>query len=403
MTDHKDRAHALLSASGASRWLNCNPSAKLEETIADGVESEAAREGTFAHEYAELKIRNQLDPVDKSISRQLVEKRKHPLYSKELNDHVNTYMAYVIERFNKAKAANPKAVLLIEEKLDLREFVPEGFGTGDAGIISGDELEIIDLKFGRARVEAENNDQLGIYALGYLAKYDIIYDIKKVTRTIIQPRLDHQSSETLETEELYLWGDMTVKPTAQIAFKGEGELRPGSWCKFCKVKPTCKALRDFSVNEMKKDFSKAVPKDSDSDKVLNVAEIAHAFKSVKLVEDWIASVKKYVLEKALSGTNFPDLKLVRGKANRRWIDEGKAINIILDQNDAIERDQVVNEKIKGIGDIEKLIGKKELEELNLLVKPLGAPTVVDSSDKRPEYEGRKSLEEDFEQDIEIDF
>ncbi len=402
MADHKKRTHALLSASGASRWLNCTPSARLEDSIADGAESNFAREGTFAHELAELKIRNHLDPKDKKISDQLKKKRENSFYSKELDEYVNVYVGYVIERYNKAKSSNPKAKLLIEERLDLSEIIKEGFGTGDAAIIDSESIEVIDLKFGRGvKVDADNNDQLGIYGLGYISAYEIIYGFTEVKLTIVQPRLDHISTFDWSAEDLVKWGLEEVKPTADLAYDGKGELRAGTWCKFCKMKPTCKALKDHAVGQMKKDFSKAVPKNSESDKVLNVAEIAEAFKSVKIVEDWIKSVKEHVLSKALSGTKFPDLKLVRGKANRKWIDEEEARKKLM--KSGFKTPQILNTKLKGISDIEKLVGKKELEEMKLLEKPLGAPTVVPSTDKRPEYDPRPTLEEDFAEEIDIDF
>ena len=400
MPDHKKRDHALLSASGASRWLNCSPSARLEDDLPN-TESEHAKEGTYAHELAELKIRNHLDPKNKSISDQLREKRKSAYYTKEFNEYVDVYVGYVIERYNSAKARNPKSIILIEERLDLTDFVNEGFGTGDAAIVDGESVEVIDLKFGRGvKVDAPGNDQLSIYGLGYLSKFELIYDLKKVTITIVQPRLDHISSDTWETPKLLDWGMKTVKPTAEVAFKGEGEFKVGSWCKFCKIKPTCKAMKQFATDSMKKDFSKAMPKD-ENDKVLNNAEMAEAFKNSKTVADWAKSVSEHVTKKALSGTKFPGLKLVRGKSNRKWSDEAFAEKALIKAG--LKKTDIINSKIKGITDIEKLLGKTEFAELNLTDKPPGAPALVDASDKRPEYDPRGSLEDDFSDDVEMIF
>lgn len=48
-------SHALLSASSAHRWLNCPPSAKAVEGVADAP-SDAALQGTAAHALAEHKL-----------------------------------------------------------------------------------------------------------------------------------------------------------------------------------------------------------------------------------------------------------------------------------------------------------------------------------------------------------
>lgn len=398
MTNHSNRSHALLSASGATRWMNCTPSALAEDKIEERT-SEFASEGTYAHELGELKIKLAIDPTNIFLKKLISEKRKNKYYSKELEDHVDSYRDYVIERFNAAKAKSSKAILLIEEKVSLKEYIPEGFGTCDIAIIYLDIVELIDLKFGKGvKVNAVNNDQLMIYGLGFISKFDLLFDFSKIKLTIFQPRLDHISEFHISYDELIGYGIAEVKPKADIAIKGEGDYKAGTWCKFCKLKPTCKALRDFAFEEMRNDFKNEVPYMHESDAyALTLEEIAKAYKSSKVILDWIKSVKQYVLSEALSGVKFPTLKLVRGKSNRQWNSEESALDTLIDLG--YSEADLKNTKIKSITDIEKLLGKKQFQELGLTYKPLGSPTLVDESDKREEMELRDSIEEAFNEPL----
>ncbi len=399
MSAHQNRSHALLSASGASRWMNCTPSARLEDKIADGGSSVYAEEGTYAHELAELYLRNHLDPKNQKISLELREKRKHALFSDELKKYVYVYVDYVIEKLNALKKADPRTMILLEEKVDLRDYIPEGFGTGDTGIVGAKKLIIIDLKFGKGvKVDAPNNPQLRIYGLGFLSKFEFTHSIDEVELVIVQPRLDHISTETISFNALIDWGENQVKPKAKEAHDGNGEFAVGSWCKFCKVKATCKAMKDFAFEQMQKDFSTDEPSDALSMQ-LSLEDISEAYKASKIISDWSKSVQEYVLKQALSGVKFPNLKLVRGRANRTWKDAENALKVLRGLEGDFEESQITTTKIKGIGDIEKLIGKEDFAELDLTVKPLGSPTVVDSSDKRPEFEPRESLEDAFADDL----
>lgn len=400
MVQHGERKHALLSASGASRWMNCTPSARLEDALPEEA-STYADEGTFAHELAELYIKNHIDPKDKKTSEALKRKREGSYYSTEMRDYVYGYVGYVIERFNAAKADDPNALILLEEKIDLRTFIPESFGTLDVAIVSSKTLELIDLKYGKGvKVDAVDNAQLRVYSLGMIDKYQLIYSFENVRYTIVQPRLDHISSEDVTLDHLVAWGVTEVAPLAQLAFVGKGAQKVGDWCRFCKVKPTCRAMRDFALREMEKDFSDGVEHRNEADMAyLTKAEIEQAYLSVDIISSWIKSVREYVLKEALSGTEFENLKLVTGRAVRKWVDEYEAIKVLRALNDSIEDEQIINTKIKGIGDIEKLLGKEVFADLGLTVKLSGAPTVVPKSDKRPALVLRESLTEAFSDEL----
>jgi hypothetical protein len=353
-----------------------------------------AEEGTLAHELADLELRlqNYTGAVGKGSPKKalLAEKaklQKHELYNSEMDEHIDTYVDYVLENYNVAKKTTPDAALLYEEKTDYSHIVPEGFGTSDANIIADDLLDITDLKYGKGvRVNAKGNPQLRLYALGLLRKFELVYDIKRVRMSIVQPRLYHIDSEELTVEELTAWAEDVVKPTAEKAFKGEGVCNPGDWCRWCNAKPVCRAISDHNTALASKEF--ADPKTLEDDEILKVYE------QIDLLVDWAKSVQGHVLKEALNGKAWKGYKLVEGRANRKWADEEIAIDTLIMSED-FEAEQVLNTKLKGIGDIEKLVGKVKFSKLDLTIKPQGKPALVPESDKRPAM-GIDQAKKDFE-------
>lgn len=392
MVEHTTRKHALLSASGASRWMNCPPSARMEEKRPEKENSSFAEEGTLAHEFADLELRLRSYVGKNSGKKDLLKQKevlkKHELYKVEMHDYVDVYVDYVMEQFTLARKTTKDAVLKIEERTDFSYLVPGGFGTSDANVIGDGVLEIADLKYGKGlKVDAAGNGQLRLYALGLLRKFDLVYDIKRVKMTIVQPRLYHIDSETLTVEELVAWAENEVKPAAEKADKGEGDCNPGDWCRWCKAKPVCRALGDFSIKLAAKDFED--PKTYSDD------EVIENYSKLGIVTLWAKSLAEAVLSEAMDGKKWPGYKLVEGRSKRIWADEEKAKKALVDYGDDISEDQVTNTKLKGIGDMEKLIGKAHFFKLGLTVKPAGKPTLVEESDKRPEL-GVDQAKKDFE-------
>ncbi|MDE5917073.1 MAG: DUF2800 domain-containing protein, partial [Oscillospiraceae bacterium] len=226
--------HALLSASSSKKWLNCTPSARLEEQF-PSTETVYTREGTLAHSIAELKVRKYfIEPMPlKAFNSSLKKLQKDELYDSEMLTYTDTYLEYIQ---NIAYGCNSKPFVAVEKKLDYSHIVPEGFGTGDCILINGNTLYIIDFKYGKGvPVYAENNTQMLLYAIGALNAYGFIYDIKNIVMSIVQPRLDNISEHTISVSELNEWAE-SIKPTAELAFKGEGEFNEGEWCRFCRAK-----------------------------------------------------------------------------------------------------------------------------------------------------------------------
>ena len=379
--EHSERSHAMLSASGANRWLNCTPSAKLELEHGENKTSTYAEEGTLAHELAELYIRKDVlcDITDEDFESALERIMNNDLFNEEMLDVVPVYTDYCSDQFIEAQTANDLSIIEIEQKLDLSDYVPESFGTADCVIINDDLMEVIDLKYGKGvPVYAEWNKQLMLYGLGALRKYDMMYDIKEVRLSIVQPRINNISSWQISVNELQKWAEEELKPKAQLAYKGEGELCAGDWCKFCSVRNRCRKLYEQQVEIAKYEFAEPT--------LLTDDEIADIIKRTPKLVEWANSVMDYAQDLAIRNKKqWPGFKLVEGISRRKWADEEKASNALFARFPELTEDEIFNTKLKSITDIEKLVGKKQFNAVlsDLVVKPEGKPTLVPLEDKRP--------------------
>lgn len=378
-------AHALLSASGASRWLACPPSARLEEQF-ENVSSEFAREGTLAHELGELNLKLNLEEITKRKFNSEIKKiEENELFTKDMPDYVEIYVDTCMEKVAEAKAKTPDALFKIEQRLDFSEWVPEGFGTGDFVIIADETMEICDLKYGKGvPVSAIDNKQMRLYALGAIAEFSFLYDIEKIKMTIIQPRLDSISTDEMMIEELLTWAEEELKPIAKLAYEGKGDFCAGDHCKFCRAKAICKARANKNMELAKYDFQEPNTLDNN--------DIAFILSRADELIKWAADVQEYALGQALQGEEFDGFKVVEGRSNRRWTDESKIGEILLGQG--FLENVIYTKKLTGITNMEKAIGKKEVTRLlgDYIIKPQGKPTLAPITDKRPVY---NSAEADF--------
>lgn len=383
--EHNQRAHALLSASKAERWLNCTPSARLEEKWIKkhGKQVSAyADEGTLAHEMAETTLREfiGLIPSDQAWL-DLEGLKANPLYKEEMDAYVEVYTNFVENRASDlAEQANMtiREVLSVERLSDFSDVVPEGTGIADAIIFNGTTLEIVDLKYGKGvKVEADHNPQLQLYAWGMLQPLLLAYDIKEVRATIVQPRLDHIVTFVTTPDELDHWVHEVVVPKAQEAWKGKGELTPGDHCRFCQIKPKCAALANLAYEIAQQEFKPGEPDSTITDDQL--VDLSIKF---RWIEEWMLAAKAYMLQKALEGEHWPGMKLVESRTQRKWTNES-AVRAKLQEEGYLE-DEYTTVKLKGLGDIEKLVGKKEFPALlgQWVEKSKGEPTLVPESDKR---------------------
>lgn len=358
--------HALLSASASKQWLNCPPSAKLCSEIEDRA-SPYAQQGTDAHELCEYKVQVALGNKATDPTENL------EYFDAEMENCTDEYRNYVVEQLEEAKKFCNDPIVLVEQRLDFSKWVPQGFGTGDCLIVADDVLHIIDFKYGLGViVNAEHNPQMMCYGLGALDIYDGIYDIKTVKMTIFQPRRDNVSTFTMSKDELLSWADTVLAPTAKLAFEGKGEFKAGDHCTFCKIKATCRKRAEYNLQLAQYDFE--MPANLDE------TEIAAILPKVDDLVSWVNDIKEYALQQALSGTKYDGYKVVEGKSNRKYVDEGAVASIVTDAGyDPYEK------KLLGITAMTSLLGKTKFAELlgGLIEKPQGKPTLVPETDKRP--------------------
>ena len=358
-----------MSASSSKRWLNCTPSARLEEQFAEETgNSVYAEEGTAAHALAEHKLK-----------RCLKRRSKRPVSDyqcDEMEECTDGYVSYAMEQVELARQECKDPVVLIEQRLDYSAYVPEGFGTGDLLIVADRVLTVVDLKYGKGvAVDAEWNPQMMLYGLGALELFGAIYDIETVRMAIYQPRLESVSTWEISVSDLMEWVDKELKPRAALAIAGEGEFRSGSWCRFCKAKNTCRARAEEFLRLAQMEFKAPA--------LLTDDEIAEVLKVADELARWSADVYAYAQDEAVTrGKKWDGFKLVEGRSCRKYTDEEEAAEAAV----AAGYTDIYKKSLIGITEMEKLLGKKKFAEVlgKLVYKPQGKITLVPESDKRQE-------------------
>lgn len=404
------RKHAMLTASGAERWMNCTPSARLEETLPESSSCYAA-EGTLAHSVAELRVRKHfLDPMgpktfntrlNKLKKTQLLDTDGNPRDPKDYWQEILTCTEDYLDYINGVYLSYPtNPYLAVEKRLDFSRYVPEGFGTGDCIIIGGDTLHVIDYKHGKGvPVSPENNPQLMLYGLGALEAYLALYDIKNIVLTIFQPRADGDTvKEWIVTrDELVDWGVFVVKPLAQQAFAGEGQFHGGDWCRFCRARNTCThrakqytALEDFGSPNSKTETG-TLPKPP----LLSDIEVGEVLQKAVALEKWAADLKEYALSSCLQGKEIPGWKAVEGRKVRVWDDPDAAFADITAAG--IEETMLYERKPLTLAAVEKMLGKPRFAEVAgaHVSMSTGKPALAPESDKREAITNRPTAAEDF--------
>lgn len=359
--------HAILSASSSHRWLNCSPSARLEQEFEDR-ETEAAAEGTAAHALCEHKLRRALK----------LQSRRKPISKydcDEMDMHTDNYVQFVLETLSEARQHCPDPLINIEQRLDFSCYVPDGFGTGDCIIISDKTMHVIDFKYGQGvLVDAEQNPQMMLYALGALRLFDSLYDIEDVAMTIYQPRRENISTWTISVADLKTWAEEELIPRAKLAFEGKGDFMPGPWCTFCKAAVKCRARAEEKLRLAQYEFARPP--------LLTDAEIEDILGKLDDLTRWAEEIKAYAQDAALNhGKQWHGYKVVEGRSVRKYSNEDAVVEAA---NTAGYHD-IFRKTLLPITEMEKLMGKQEFQTIlgGLVIKPAGKPTLVPVSDKRP--------------------
>ena len=362
-------AHALLSASGSKRWLTCTPSAKLEATLPEqkrGANSfDFSQEGTMAHSLGEIKLRHHFGQIGiEEYEREYEIIKNTPYYDEDFEANVDNYVLYV--RSQVGDGDTP----LFEQRVDFSDWVPDGFGTADVVILSKYSIRVIDLKFGKGvPVHAQDNTQLRLYALGAYSKFKEEYpDIREVSYTIHQPRLDSISTDGTTVAKLIDWANYFVKPKAKKAWAGAGEFIPGEHCQFCRAKAQCRARSDFNTELAKQEF-KAPP-------LLSSEEICEVLAKAQDLRTWVNDVEDYALEQAITNNSIPTgFKLATSVTHRKIADHELAAVVLVEKG--LPAEQIWEpRKLKSLASLEKLNKQVPAYLGDLVLRPEGSPKLV---------------------------
>jgi len=362
-------AHALLSASGSKRWLSCTPSAKLEATLPEQKRPAGAfdfsQEGTTAHTLAEAKLRYHFGQIGtEEYENEITAIKATPYYNEDFEAHVDSYVLYVRSQIGEGDTP------LFEQRVDFSDWVPDGFGTADVVILSKYAIRVIDLKFGKGiPVHAQDNPQLRLYALGAYSKFKEEYpDLKEVSYTIHQPRLDSISSDGTTITKLVDWANYYVKPKAKKAWSGAGEFLPGEWCGFCRAKAQCRARSDYNTELAKQEFKAPA--------LLDEEEISEVLVKAQNLRTWVNDVEEFALTRAVENNVIPPgFKLGTTVTHRRISDHALAATVLVEKG--IPEEQIWEpRKLKSITSLEKINKQIGNYLASLIERPEGAPKLV---------------------------
>jgi hypothetical protein len=372
-------AHALLSASGSKRWLSCTPSARLEATLPDQKRRPGAfdfsQEGTMAHTLGEIKLRHYYNQIGiEEFEREYEIIKNTPYYNEDFEANVDNYVLYVRSQIGEGDTP------LFEQRVDFSDWVPDGFGTADVVILSEGAIRVIDLKFGKGvPVSALDNPQLRLYALGAYSKFKEDFpNIKEVSYTIHQPRLDSISTDSTSITKLVDWGNYYIKPKAKKAWSGSGEFLPGDWCQFCKAKAQCRARSDFQTELSKLEFQ--------DPPLLSENEMSMVLGKAQNLRTWVNDVEEYALNKAINDNVIPlGYKLSTSVTHRRIADQGLAANVLKEKGLS---DEVIWEprKLKSLATLEKVNKQVAAWLGDLVMRPEGQPKLVKAKDLKADFE-----------------
>lgn len=387
--------HAKLSASGSELWLNCPGSVHMREQFPEKGSSVAAQEGTIAHAMGAYFVdhidRDYSDPGIEDIYKEAEQFYKdHPELTdsvKIMEDYMHDYADFIREEYTKAKARSDDAEVMTEQRIDYSKYVKSGFGTSDVVMIYGDTIEVIDLKYGKGvPINAVNNPQIRLYAIGALEVFGDIYDFHNVKMIIYQPRLDLVTEEDMTVEDLLQWAKDVVVPGAKKALAKTKTYNPGPWCTshFCPGAAVCKKRAEYLMEMNRLD---------DDPATLSREEIGAVLARAKEMSDWVKKLEEFAFSEAEAGHKVPGWKIVEGKSNRKYADEGKVEDALIkagfDKKDLFKAPELL-----GITAMEKLVTKKKFKEIltdkGLVIKPQGKPTLAPDDDDRPEFVSIKS-------------
>ena len=402
-----ERKHARLAPSSAERWINCPGSIRLSEGI-EGKSSVYAAEGTAAHELAAHCLRTGFEPsrfLDTVINLKgdtpgtmfgqlgLTNDTDRFLVTEEMVESIWTYMQHV---FSLVERCDGEHELEVELHLDMTHVHPAIFGTGDAIVLDIDarHLHVNDFKYGRGVVvDVEENPQLGLYGAGAARRYHN-RNVRFISLYVIQPRAPgppikrhtYDFIDLLDREAGWAYA-------AKYTEDPDAPLNPGEWCRFCPALSICPAVHQASaiiaIGEFTED-DKTKPKEIET---MAPEEMADVLRQAEMIGNWVKAVQAHAHAMATEGNTLPGFKLVDKRANRKWVDEAKAFELMVMEYDMTREECHVEPKLLSPAQAEKVVGKKNMGLLNEnITKKSSGTNLVPESDKRPAAQADAAVE-----------
>jgi len=361
----------LYPPSSSERWLRCTASPELLKDIEQPPETEHQREGILAHKV----FAAWASGAD---------------YSQPVTDEMRLFLNSCMVRLDELSGTR-----LVEQTVEVT--YDNGSlltnGTADIIVIDGATLHVADLKYGKGhRVQAEQNTQAMLYALGALDTLDFLFDedIKVVVLHIWQPRLDHYPWWHITTDELEVFRHKVMDAIYEA--ENHPQFRPGEdTCRWCDLKASCQALAEHVQKDMFDDLDEETDM-ADEATYISARELSNLLDRVSLFQLWVKALHKEAEDRLLRGEAVPDYKLVIGTTHRKWTDESAVLPRLARKLGTL--DKAAPRKIISVAQAEKLLTEREFKRYRGdIYKPPGKPALAKSTDKRPEF--KQATDEDF--------
>lgn len=385
-------SHAQLAPSAAERWISCPASVRLVADSWQDVESYYAAEGTKAHALGELEASRHFGLITERqyAGRHAKWLLSEPALSEEDQLEMQRHIADYVDFLDARSKQFPHTRVLLEQKV--KTGIEQCYGTSDAVLVSPQHVEIVDLKYGQGiSVSAEDNPQLRLYGVGALEMFgDVLGETNTVYCTIFQPRMNNTSSEVLSADTLRAWRDSLMPIAKEALWAAHPRFGPSETaCRWCPAAGDCRARLEYMTAQ---DFG-VLPD------LLTADELAELLGRISDIKKWCEDVANTALRKAYSeGVALPGWKVVLSGGIRKITDPVAAVEVFAAEG--FNTDEVMTVKIKGIGDLEKMVkatGHSRLEDVlgELVQKTEGKPALAREDDKRPAIEPNSEAQREF--------
>lgn len=386
MKKHQSRSHAWLSPSGFYRALACPASPVVSEGIRN-IPSEAALQGTKAHEWAEKLMRAE-NPKEYAV---LLRSLKND--DEDMAFYIDGYIDFLDtlkSKFQSDKFDDYEEYIEVEGK-----FTPNIWGTLDYGIIRRKSNKgrwqaiITDLKYGFTEVPAQNNIQLILYLICLEEK--LLMRFEKAWMYIYQPRIPREKPYdmcVITEKEISRWRELVLS-VENVCLQMKRKERTlgfaaGDHCQFCLYQPQCDTFKAHVKQDslMLLDGNDTFPEVDN----LKIDQLVSIHKQKKQIEHFLENIDHFLLVQGMQKKYIGDLKIVEGQSRRRWIDDKEKVAEGLEELGV----NPYEEKLINITAVEKIIGKDQINHLTTM--PPGKLQLASSDDERsPAQLGKDAL------------